>query len=350
MAPRESQPGGSDEPRPTEPQPVKLRVVLRTMQACRIMAKKIALLFSGQGAQEVGMGKTLSQRFAAAANLFSQADELLGRSLSQIAFEGPMDELTKTSNCQLALYVHGLALLQILREELGDFRFAACAGLSLGELTAHVAGGTFNFATGTKLVAARSTYMEEACESTHGAMAAFVGGEESDVRSIAREADVDIANLNSPGQIVLSGERERIERAITLAKVHGIKRAFPLNVAGAFHSRLMASAEAKLREDLAQADIGHPSVTIVANVTAQPVTDPTAVRQTLAQQVTGSVRWAESIEYLIDHEHCELFLELGLGEVLAGLVGRIRKGTQVLSIGDPESLEDALPAIRAGLR
>lgn len=313
------------------------------------MGKKIALLFPGQGAQQVGMGKTLSQRFAAAANLFSQGDELLGRSLSQIAFEGPMEELTKTSNCQPALYVHGLALLQVLRDELGDFRFEACAGLSLGELTAHVAAGTFGFATGIALVAKRSAYMEQACESTDGAMAAFVGGEETDVRSVAREAGVDVANLNCPGQIVLSGERARIESAIALAKGRGIKRAFPLNVAGAFHSRLMASAEAQLRVDLALADIGRPSATIVANVTAQPAADATSVRQTLAEQVTGPVRWVESIEYLIDRERCELFLELGPGQVLAGLVSRIRKGTPVLSIGDAESLEKALPAIRAAL-
>lgn len=311
------------------------------------MAKKIALLFSGQGAQQVGMGKNLSQRFAAAANLFSHGDELLGRSLSHIAFEGPMEELTKTSNCQLALYVHGLALLEVLGEELGDLRFSACAGLSLGELTAHVAGGTFNFATGIDLVAKRSAYMEEACQSTDGAMAAFVGGEEAQVRSIAGETGVDIANLNAPGQIVLSGERQKIEGAIALARKRGIRRAFLLNVGGAFHSRLMATAEAKLRQDLDHAEVGCPSVTIVANMTARPVTDATSVRQTLAQQVTGSVRWVESMEYLIDQEHCDLFIELGPGQVLAGLVSRIRKGTQVLSISDLESLEKVLPAIRA---
>jgi len=306
------------------------------------MSEKIALLFSGQGAQQVGMGKNLAQRFAAAANLFSQGDELLGRSLSHTAFEGPMEELTKTSNCQLALYIHGLAVLQVLREELGDLRFSACAGLSLGELTAHVAGGTFNFATGLDLVAKRSAYMEEACESTNGAMAAFIGGEEAQVRSIASETGVDIANLNAPGQIVLSGATKNIESAIALARSRDIKRAFPLNVAGAFHSRLMATAEAKLRQDLEHADIGCPAVTIIANVTAQPVTDAISVRQTLTRQITGSVRWVESIEYLIDQEHCDLFLELGPGQVLAGLASRIRKGTQVISIGDVESLEKAL--------
>jgi len=184
--------------------------------------------------------------------------------------------------------------------------------------------------------------MEEACESTNGAMAAFIGGEEAQVRSIASETGVDIANLNAPGQIVLSGATKNIESAIALARSRDIKRAFPLNVAGAFHSRLMATAEAKLRQDLEHADIGCPAVTIIANVTAQPVTDATSVRQTLTRQITGSVRWVESIEYLIDQEHCDLFLELGPGQVLAGLASRIRKGTQVISIGDVESLEKAL--------
>ena len=177
-------------------------------------------------------------------------------------------------------------------------------------------------------------------------MAAFVGGEEAQIRSVASETGVDIANLNAPGQIVLSGERQKIESAIALARKRGIKRAFLLNVAGAFHSRLMATAEAKLSQDLNHAEIGRPSVTIIANVTARPVTDATSVRETLAQQVAGSVRWVESIEYLIDQEHCDLFLELGPGQILAGLVSRIRKGTQVLSISDLKSLEKVLPVIR----
>jgi [acyl-carrier-protein] S-malonyltransferase len=311
------------------------------------MPRVIGLLFSGQGAQQVGMGKDLSQQYASAANLFSEADRRLERSISQVAFTGPIEELTKTANCQVALYVHGIALLEILREELGKFTFQAAAGLSLGEFTAHAAAGTFDFGTGLQLVDARSRLMEEACLSTKGTMAAFVGGEEAAVRELAHEADVDVANLNSPGQIVLSGATDNIQRAISVAKEKGIRRAVPLNVAGAFHSRLMASARTQLIPILENAPIKSPGAVVIANVTAAPVKEPKEVRQTLADQVTGSVRWVETINYLLDNVGCNLLIELGPGQVLAGLVGRIRKGTEVISIENLTTLRDALPLIRA---
>ena len=169
-------------------------------------------------------------------------------------------------------------------------------------------------------------------------MAAFIGGEEDNVRKIADEADVDIANINSPGQIVLSGEVENVRKAVDLAKQYGIRRAIPLNVAGAFHSRLMISAEKRLRHDLATAPIARPAMKVVANITAQPVFAEDDILQSLARQVTGTVRWTESVEYMIDQLGCNLFLELGPGDVLAGLIRRIRKGTEVLSIGDSSSL------------
>jgi [acyl-carrier-protein] S-malonyltransferase len=293
------------------------------------------------------MGKDLSQHHASAANLFSEADRRLQRSISQIAFAGPIEELTKTANCQVALYVHGLALLEVLREELGTFTFQAAAGLSLGEFTAHAAAGTFDFGTGLQLVDARSRLMEEACLSTTGTMAAFVGGEETAVREVAQEADVDVANLNSPGQIVLSGATDNIQRAISIAKEKGIRRAVPLNVAGAFHSRLMASARTQLIPILENAPIKRPGAVVIANVTAAPVKEPKEIRQTLSDQVTGSVRWVETINYLLDNVGCNLLIELGPGQVLAGLVGRIRKGIEVISIENLNSLRDALPLIRA---
>jgi [acyl-carrier-protein] S-malonyltransferase len=311
------------------------------------MPRVIGLLFSGQGAQQVGMGKDLSQQYASAANLFSEADRRLERSISQVAFTGPIEELTKTANCQVALYVHGIAVLEVLREELGKFTFQAAAGLSLGEFTAHTAAGTFDFGTGLQLVDARSRLMEEACLSTKGTMAAFVGGEEAAVREVAQEADVDVANLNSPGQIVLSGATDNIQRAISAAKEKGIRRAVPLNVAGAFHSRLMASARTQLIPILENAPIKSPGAVVIANVTAAPVKEPKEVRQTLADQVTGSVRWVETINYLLDNVGCNLLIELGPGQVLAGLVGRIRKGTEVISIENLTTLRDALPLIRA---
>lgn len=309
------------------------------------MSKKIVLLFAGQGAQAVGMGKDLAAEFPTASDLFKQADEILGFPLSQTAFEGPADELTKTSVCQPALYVHGLACLAALKEKLPAFAFHATAGLSLGEFTAHAAAGTFDFRTGLELVAKRSQAMQEACEKTQGGMAAVIGGEETRIRELAAAADVDVANLNSPGQIVLSGEASKVARAVSLAKEYGARKAVELQVAGAFHSRLMESAYLSLKQVLESTPIKSPIVPVVCNVDAEAVRDPEVIRRTLADQVTGSVRWTESVGYLLDQLHCDQFIELGPGGVLAGLVGRIRKGTSVISISDSASLAEALKAL-----
>ena len=309
------------------------------------MNKKIALLFAGQGAQAVGMGKDLAAEFPVAADLFKQADDALGFGLSRTTFEGPADELTKTSVCQPALYVHGLACLAVLKEKLPQFVFHAAAGLSLGEFTAHAAAGTFDFQTGLDLVAKRSQAMQEACENTQGSMAAIIGGEEERVRELATAAGVDVANLNSPGQIVLSGETSKIAHAVSLAKEYGARKAVELQVAGAFHSRLMESAYVKLQKVLAETSIKSPDVPVVCNVDAKVVSEPESIRRTLAEQVTGSVRWTESVNYLLDHLHCSQLVELGPGGVLAGLVGRIRKGTPVISISNVASLTDALKTL-----
>lgn len=309
------------------------------------MSQKIALLFSGQGAQAVGMGKDLAAEYPVAAELFKKADEVLGFPLSQIAFEGPVEELTKTSVAQPALYVHGYACLAVLREKFPALTFHATAGLSLGEFTAHAAAGTFDFETGLRLVAKRSQAMQQACEETQGGMAAIIGGEENRIRDLAAAADVDVANLNSPGQIVLSGEASKIALAVSIAKEYGARKAVELQVAGAFHSRLMESAYQSLSIALEETPMNEPSVPVVCNVDAISMKDPETIRRTLAEQVTGSVRWTESVEYLIDHLHCTQFLELGPGGVLAGLVGRIRKGTPVISISNSASLTDALAAL-----
>jgi len=306
------------------------------------MSKKTAILFAGQGAQAVGMGKDLAAESPAAARLFQHADEILGFSLSQIAFEGPAGELTKTSICQPALYVHGLACLAALKEKLPGFTFHAAAGLSLGEFTAHAAAGTFDFETGLRLVAKRSQAMQQACEETEGGMAAIIGGEENRIRDLASAAEVDVANLNSPGQIVLSGESSKIALAVSLAREYGARKAVELQVAGAFHSRLMESAYISLGLALAETRMEEPRVPVVCNVDAQSVRDAASIRRALADQVTGSVRWTESIEYILDHLHCTEFVEFGPGGVLAGLVGRIRKGAPVVSVSNTASLEDAL--------
>lgn len=309
--------------------------------------KRIAILFAGQGAQTVGMGKDLAAKYLAAAALFTHADTILGRPLSGIAFDGPEGELTQTKNCQPALFVHGLACLAALRAEVGDFPIHASAGLSLGEFTAHAAAGTFDFETGLRLVAQRGLFMQEACEETIGGMAAMIGGDESAVRTLAAECDVDVANLNSPGQIVISGESSKVALAVSLAKEHGIRMAKTLNVAGAYHSRLMNSAFLLLGDALQATALHLPSFPVICNVDARPVREAEEIRESLQDQVTGTVRWTETIEYLVDEEKCDLFIELGPGGVLAGLLNRTRKGSACVSITDCASLADAVGRMKA---
>jgi len=302
---------------------------------------KAVLLFAGQGAQKVGMGKDLAEAYPTARALFDQADAALGYSLTNIMFEGPMEELTKTSRCQPALYAHGLAILEVLKSKVPSLEITATAGLSLGEFTAHAAADTFDFATGLNLVFQRGSFMEEACNNTQGAMLAMIGGDESAVRELAKECDVDVANLNAPGQIVLSGSTDGIESAITKAKDKGIKRAIPLPVAGAYHSRLMKSAQDKLAAALAAAPIQSPRVPVVCNFEARPVAAPEEIRATLTSQVTGSVRWVESMQHLIAAGHTT-FIELGPDATLAGLMGKIDKTVKVISIKDAASLDAAV--------
>jgi len=309
------------------------------------MAKKIALLFAGQGAQSVGMGHDLAAHHPAAGDLFLQADEILGRSLSGVAWNGPIEELTKTSNCQPALYVHGLACLAALRGIAGDFSIEAAAGLSLGEWTAHAAGGTFDFDTGLKLVEKRGRLMEAACETTAGAMAAMIGADESAVRALAADTDVDVANINAPGQIVISGESAKVELAVSLAKEHGIRRATLLNVAGAYHSRLMNSAFEQLGAPLLEANLQLPRFAVLSNVTGEPAGTLPEIRSALREQVTGTVRWADCMENLL-RRGCDLFIELGPGEVLAGLLRRTRKDVDVMSVSDSASVHACAEKLR----
>lgn len=305
---------------------------------------QIVLLFSGQGAQKVGMGKDWAESSDTVRKMAAQADEALGFSLSGIMFEGPDEELTKTSRCQPALFLHGLMALALVRERLPHLQPVAAAGLSLGEFTAHVAAGTFTLEDGLRLVARRGEYMEEACLATKGSMAALIGGDEDKVRDLAAAADVDVANFNAPGQIVLSGTEEGIDTAIAKAKEFGIRRAIKLNVAGAYHSRLMQSAKEKLAVQLAATPVAEPAMPVVCNFSASVVSDAAEIRHSLECQVTGSVRWTESIQKLISMGHRN-FLELGPGKVIAGLLGKIDKDVTVHSIDDLASLEAAVEVL-----
>lgn len=312
---------------------------------CGEMIEYVAL-FSGQGAQRVGMAADFAAESGSARARLAEADEILGFPLSQVMREGPDDELTRTSRCQPALYLHGLIARLLLAEQLPDLRIAAAAGLSLGEFTAHACAGSFTFAEGLRLVARRGHFMEQACEAHPGAMAAMIGGEPEGLAALAKHADVDIANFNAPGQTVLSGTNHGIDAAVSAAKDFGIRRAIRLNVAGAYHSRLMADAGHQLAAELAHANISAPRIPVISNFSAVPAGSPAEIRTTLEQQVTGSVRWTESIGYLvgIGHRH---FIEFGPGKVLAGLVGKIEKDAVVHSIEDLESLESACKAIQA---
>jgi [acyl-carrier-protein] S-malonyltransferase len=309
------------------------------------MPKKIALLFAGQGAQVVGMGKDLAEQFAAAADLFRRADEILGRKLSQIAWSGPIEELTKTSNCQPALFVHGLACLAILRELAGEFPIEGAAGLSLGEMTAHAAAGTFDFVSGLKLVQRRSELMDEACKKTSGGMAAMIGADENVVRQLAANEDVDVANINAPGQIVISGELAKVEAAVGVAREYGIRRATMLKVAGAYHSRLMESVYKKLGAALVEVSMRMPRFPVISNVTGQEVKTPEEVRRALQSQITSTVRWVDCMERLVDLGS-ELFIELGPGGVLAGLLRRTCKDVDIISVSDAKSAKAASEKVR----
>ncbi len=307
-------------------------------------SKRVVLLFAGQGAQTVGMGRDLAEAFPEAADRFRQADGILGFPLTGAMFDGPQEELTRTSRCQPALYVHGLVCLDLIRSRVPGLEVAGAAGLSLGEFTAHAAAGTFDFETGLRLVAQRGLFMEEATSATEGSMAAMIGGEEDAVRALAEECGVDVANFNAPGQIVLSGTREGIARALETSRDHGIRIAKELDVAGAYHSRLMQSAQEKLAVELAGVAIQSPSVPVICNFEARPVSDPDDIRRTLESQVTGSVRWAESMAAFIAAGETT-FLELGPGGVLAGLMRRIDRAATVISVEDVASLDAAVEAL-----
>lgn len=305
---------------------------------------KTALLFAGQGAQAVGMGKDLAENFAGAKTLFEKANLVLGYDLTSICFNGPEDDLTKTENAQPGIYLVSWVAFQLLKEKVPGLRFDATAGLSLGEFTALAAAGVMSFEDGLKVVQQRGRFMQEACEVTKGGMAAIIGLDEGPTREACAEAGVVLANLNCPGQLVISGPAEKINHACELAKAKGAKRAIPLTVAGAYHSPLMASAQPKLRDALAQIPINRPAVPVIGNVKALPHGEPAEIHQLLVDQVTSSVRWEESMRYLLGQGFTR-FIELGPGTALTGFMKRIDKTVQVLNVADAASLETTAKAL-----
>lgn len=293
----------------------------------------IALLFAGQGAQKVGMGKSLHDASPTARAFYAQANDVLGWDLAKVSFEGPEDQLTQTRICQPALFVHGLALHAILEEQgrLEDVRFAL--GLSLGEITALTAAGVFDFATGLRVVAERGRLMHQACEQSLGGMAAIIGESRESVTALCGEFDIEAANFNAPGQIIISGEKARVDAAVAAAKERGMKRVIPLNVAGAYHSRLMEPARRDFAAFLDGVTFGTPRIEVFTNTTGGAVREPEEIKQALIKQVVSSVLWEDCMRAAAAAGATE-FWELGPGGVLSGLARRTEKAWAVRSFAE----------------
>lgn len=287
------------------------------------------------------MGRELAQAFPIAAETFQEADEVVGHPLSALAWEGPLERLTETRHAQPALLTHSIAVLRTLG--LPSDRVSFAAGHSLGEFSAHVASGTLSFADALSLVQVRGELMFQAGESNQGTMAAVLGLDDTAVEDVCRTAGAEggvcvSANFNSPGQVVISGDPETVERAATAARAAGARRVLPLKVSGAFHSPLMSPAREGLRRSLGAVTFSPPDFPVVSNVTAREARDPDEIQWLLAEQLVAPVRWRASMEEL-GRQGATHFLELGPGTVLAGLVRRILSDAKVLSVGTPHDVE-----------
>ena len=306
---------------------------------------KAAIVFAGQGAQFVGMGKDLAEAYPVCRSLFAEADSVLGYSLSSICFEGPQEELTKSNHCQPAIFVTSIACYRALQELVPGLSPSAMAGLSLGEWSALHAAGALTFADTLRILQARGAAMQAACEEQPGGMISVMGMSRADLEAVCHEAGVEMANLNSEEQTVLSGTKAGIEKAEFLAKERGAKRAIVLDVAGAFHSSLMRSAVAKLEAVLADVVISTPTVPVISNVTGTMHGDADAIREAMLRQVTESVHWYEGVATMTE-AGADTFVECGPGKVLSGLIKRIARGANLLQVQDCASLDATVTALQ----
>ena len=307
-----------------------------------------AFVFPGQGSQAVGMGKALAEAFGAARHVFAEIDDALGQRLSTLMFEGPESDLTLTENAQPALMAVSIAALRVLESE-GHWKLSAKAGFvaghSLGEYSALAAAGAFSLADAARLLKRRGRAMQRAVPVGEGAMAALLGLDLPAAQEVAAAASQGeicaCANDNAPGQVVVSGAKAAVARAIAIAGEKGAKRSILLPVSAPFHCLLMAPAAREMEEALAGVTLAPPTVPLVANVTAAPVSDPETIRRLLVEQVTGMVRWRESVMRL-KSEGAGRLVELGAGKVLAGLAKRIDRELEALSVGQPADVDAAL--------
>ena len=301
------------------------------------MAKGI--LFSGQGAQAVGMGRSLYENSKTARILYEEANEVLGWDLKSICFDGPEGTLTETKVCQPALYVQGYVLFSILKERGKLNELKAASGLSLGELTALAAAGVYDFATGLRLVAERGRLMQLACDTTRGGMAAVIGGTPEDVQTFCDEFEIEIANLNCPGQIVISGDNAKVIEAVAASKGR-FKLCKPLNVAGAYHSCLMKSAHDAFAEFIKDFDFKTPELVCYTNVTGGQISDPEAIKQALVSQIVSSVRFEDNLRNMAADIGINEFYECGPGKVLAGFAKRIDRSLVVTPMSEFEEVPE----------
>ena len=309
------------------------------------MMTSYAFTFPGQGSQAVGMGKDLADAFPEARAVFEEVDDALGQKLSGIMFEGPDDTLRLTENAQPALMAVSVAVVRVLEAQgitLADHA-TYVAGHSLGEYSALCAAGTFSLSDTARLLKTRGQAMQKAVPVGHGAMAALLGLDLQAAREVAAQAGqgevCDVANDNAPGQVVISGATAAIERAVDIAKAKGAKRALLLPVSAPFHCSLMQPAAEAMAHALSEVDMQAPSVPLVANVTASPISDPSEIRQSLIEQVTGVVRWTESVSWLTGAGGVTQLVELGAGKVLTGLAKRISPEVATVAIGTPADID-----------
>ena len=295
----------------------------------------VAYIFPGQGSQYAGMGKGLYESYPEAKEVFDKANELLKFDLTKLCFEGPKEDLTATSNSQVAILVHSVAALRVLEKYAVERLTPSFAlGLSLGEYTALIAAGSLGFEDGVNLVRKRGLFMQKASEKNPGKMASIIGVEPAELEKLCKGFGCEIANLNSPGQVVISGSPSSVELAASMAKEKGAKRAIVLDVSGAFHSSLMDPAKEKLEKEINFVTFNQPRYPVICNVTAKPTTDPEEIKANLVTQVNSTTLFADSIKYVAS-QGIKTYLEIGPGAVLKGLLRRIDKGLNVVNLEKP---------------